>query len=148
MRRIAVALALLVVLAVPAQAAADIGFRGKSRQGKLVTLRTSDEGLVERFAIRWVGDCRDPRYVFRSGTETTPDSPFEVHTREQFVDVGGYRQRLRDGLRAVFRARTVGNRVSEDRWSGTFRIRAKVLRKSRLVDVCTARTRWRVVRQD
>jgi len=70
-------------------------------------------------------------------------------TRERFEDVGGYRDvDIGDGLRAVYRARTVGNRVSEHRWRGIFRIRVRVLRGDRLVDVCSARTRWRVLRRD
>jgi hypothetical protein len=148
MRRLAPLLALFVMAALPAQATADVRFRGQSTQGKLVTLRTGDDGLVERFAINWVGGCQNPRNVYREGTQTTPRSPFEVHTRERFVDVGGYRDGdIGDGLRAVYRARTVGNRVSERRWRGIFRIRVRVLRGDRLVDVCSARTRWRVTRR-
>jgi hypothetical protein len=71
-----------------------------------------------------------------------------VQTRKRFVDVGGYRDNdIGDGLRAVYRARTVGNRVSERRWRGMFRIRVRVLRGDRLVDVCHARTHWRVLRR-
>jgi hypothetical protein len=147
MKRCVVPLAVLLFAALPAEAVADIRFRGKSTQGKVVTLRTGDDGLVERFAINWVGRCRDPRYVYRTGTQTTPRSPFEEHTRERFVDVGGYRERIGDGLRAVYRARTVGNRVSERRWRGIFRIRVRVLRGDNLVDVCRARTSWRVLRR-
>jgi hypothetical protein len=61
------------------------------------------------------------------------------------VDVGGYRQRLGGGRRAVYDARTVGNRVSERRWRGIFRIRVRVLRGSRLLDRCYLRTHWRVL---
>ena len=149
MKRLAMSLALFLMAALPAEATADIHFRGKSRQDRLVTLRTGDDGLVERFAIRWVGQCRDRRHIYREGTQTTPRSPFEVHTRERFEDVGGYRDNdVGDGLRAVYRARTVGNRVSERRWRGIFRIPVRVLRGDRLVDVCSARTRWRVLRRD
>ena len=103
---------------------------------------------VERFAIRWIGHCQNPRVIYREGTQTAPRSPFEEHTRNRFVDVGGYRDSdIGDGLRAVYRARTVGNRVSERRWRGMFRIRVRVLRGGRLIDVCSARTTWRVVRQ-
>jgi len=148
MKRLAMPLALVLIAAVPAEATADIRFRGKSGQDRLVTLRTGDDGLVERFAIRWVGHCRDPRFIYKEGTQTTPRSPFEVQTRERFEDVGGYRDDdVGDGLRAVYRARIVGNRVSERRWRGIFRITARVLRGGRLVDVCSARTRWRVLRR-
>jgi hypothetical protein len=95
MKRLAMSLALFLMAAVPAEATADIHFRGKSGQDRLVTLRTGD-----------------------------------------------------DGLRAVYRARTVGHRVSERHWRGIFRIRVRVLRGDRLVDVCSARTRWRVLRRD
>jgi hypothetical protein len=141
-------LALFLMAALPAEATADIRFRGKSGQDRLVTLHTGDDGLVERFAIRWVGHCRDPRHIYREGTQTTPRSPFEVHTRERFEDIGGYRDNdIGDGMRAVYRARAVGVRVSERRWRGIFRIRVRVLRGGRLVDVCSARARWRVLRR-
>jgi len=147
MKRLAIPLALVLIAVVPAEATADIRFRGKSGQDRLVTLRTGDDGLVERFAIRWVGHCRSP-FVYKEGTQTTPRSPFEVHTRERFEDVGGYRDNdIGDGLRAVYRARAIGIRVSEARWRGSFRIRVRVLRGGRLVDVCSARTRWRVLRR-
>jgi hypothetical protein len=53
-----------------------------------------------------------------------------VQTRERFEDVGGYR-----------------DNDAERRWRGIFRITARVLRGGRLVDVCSARTRWRVLRR-
>jgi hypothetical protein len=61
--------------------------------------------------------------------------------------VGAYRERLRDGLRAVLNARVAGTRVSERRWRGIFRIRVRVFRGSREVDRCYKRTRWRVLAQ-
>jgi hypothetical protein len=131
----------------PADALADTLYIGKSGQGKGARVRTGDDGRVERFAIKWVADCRRPGFVFNSGTQTTPASPFEVHTRERFADIGGYRQRLGGGRRAVYDARTVGTRVSERRWRGIFRVRIRVLRGSRLIDRCYLRTRWRVLAQ-
>jgi hypothetical protein len=139
-----VAIAGLMVLG-PADALADTLYVGKSGQGRGARVRTGDDGRVERFAIKWLADCRRPGLGFISGTQTTPKSPFEVHTRDQFVDVGGYRERLDGGKRAVYDARTVGNRVSERRWRGTFRIRVRLLRGSRLLDRCYLRTRWRVL---
>jgi hypothetical protein len=130
-----------------ADASADTLYVGKSGQGRVAKVRTGDDGRVERFAISWVADCQRPGYVFVSGTQTTPRSPFEVHTRERFVDVGGYRERFRDGTRAVYDARTAGNRVSEQRWRGIFRISVRVLRGGRLLDRCYLRTGWRVLAQ-
>jgi hypothetical protein len=111
-------------------------------------MRTGDDGLVERFSIRWLGRCARPGYAFRGATQTTPISPFEVHTRDRFVDIGGYREPLGHGRRAVYRARTIGNRLSERRWRGIFRIRVRVMRGDRVIHRCRAITRWRVHRRD
>jgi hypothetical protein len=127
-------------------AQADVRFTGKSGQGRTVNLRTGDDGLVQRFALSWRADCRRPGFAYQAGTQTRPASPFEVHTPDRFVDVGGYRERLRGNRRAVYRARTVGNRVSDRRWRGIFRIRVRLYRGNRLIDRCYIRTRWRVRR--
>jgi hypothetical protein len=147
MKRFAGLLGLLGSMLFAPAALADTLYVGKSGQGRTAKVRTGDDGRVERFAINWRADCRRPGYSYTTGTQTTPRSPFEVHTREQFVDVGGYRERIGGGLRAVYRARTAGNRVSERRWRGIFRIRVRVLRGGTLVDRCYVRTRWRVLRR-
>jgi hypothetical protein len=139
-----VAVALVFALAAPAHA--DIKFVGKSGQGRTVNFRTNDAGLMERFAISWRGDCRRPGYFYRSGTKTTPASPLEVSTRNRWLDVGGYRERLRGGQLAIYRARAVGRRVSEHRWRGIFRATVRVFRRGRQIHRCHVRTGWRVRR--
>jgi hypothetical protein len=144
MRRLALPVAVLLVCALPAEASADIRFRGESGQNRLVTLRTGDDGMLERFGIRWRARCEREGYFFRSRTFFIP--PFDEVARDRFVDAGPTRGRIGDGLRAVAHHRVVGNRVSERRWRGTFRTRMRVLRGDRLVDRCFIRTRWRVLR--
>jgi hypothetical protein len=100
MRRLAVPLALTFAVVLPADAMADIRFRGKS-------------GV----------------------------------TRDRLVDAGVTRGRIEDGLRAVARVRVAGNRVSERRWRGIFRVNVRVLRGGRVIDRCYKRTRWRVLRR-
>jgi hypothetical protein len=100
MKRLAMSLALSLMAAVPAEAMADIHFRGKSAMTAWSSASPSGGSAG-------------------AGTGDTSN-----------------------------RARTVGNRVSERRWRGIFRIRVRVLRGDRLVDVCSARTRWRVLRRD
>jgi hypothetical protein len=127
-------------------AQADVRYTGKSGQGRTVNFRTSDDGLVQRFAISWRADCRRPGYAFVSGTQTTPASPFEVSTPDRWVDVGGYRERLPGRRLAIYHARTAGRRVSDHRWRGIFRISVRVFRRGRQFDRCHLRTRWRVRR--
>jgi hypothetical protein len=135
-----------LMAAFAAAAHADIRFTGKSGQGRTVNFRTNDAGLMQRFAISWRGDCRRPGYFYTSGTKTTPRSPLEVSTRNRWLDVGGYRERLPGRRLAIYRARTGGRRVSEHRWRGTFRITVRVMRRGRQIHRCHARTGWRVLR--
>jgi hypothetical protein len=147
MKRYAVPLALIFLAAPPAEALADAVYLGETGQGRAAKIRTGNDGRVARFAIKWRAPCERRGAFFVSGTQTTPRSPFEVHTRRRFVDVGGYREQIEDGMRAVHRARTAGNRVSGRRWRGIFRIRTTVLRGARVVHRCFLRTRWHVVKQ-
>jgi hypothetical protein len=145
MKRLAVAVAVLLVVVLPADAMADTSFRGKSGQGRLVTLRIGDDGLLERWLIRWRAPCRRPGFVLLSHTINLP--PLDLSTTSRFVDADSYRARLRGGQRAIFSSRVAGNRVSGRRWRGAFRVRARVFRGGTLVQRCSVRTRWRAVRQ-
>jgi hypothetical protein len=142
--KLALPLALLIIAILPAEALADIQFRGKSGQGRLVTLRTADDGVPERVGVRWRAPCARPGFRFTSRTFFLP--PFDSVTRDRLVDAGVNRMRLRDGLRAVINVRVAANRRSEARWRGIFRVRVRVLRRGRVVDRCYKRTAWRVAR--
>jgi hypothetical protein len=145
MKRLVLPLAALLVAVLPAQATADVRFRGESGQGRLVTLRIGDDGLLERWLIRWRAPCRRPGFVLLSHTINLP--PLDLSTPDRFVDADSYRARLRGGQRAIFNARVAGNRVSGRRWRGIFRVRARVFRGGALVHRCSTRTRWRVGRR-
>jgi hypothetical protein len=146
MRRFAGLVVVLGLMALmPADALADIRFRGKTGQDRLATLRSDDAGMVERFGISWRAPCRRPGYRYTHATSFLP--AYDLLTRDRFVDEDSYRERFDNGIRAILSARVAGTRVSERRWRGIFRIRVRVFRGSREVDRCYVRTRWRVVRQ-
>jgi hypothetical protein len=146
MRRFAGLVAVAGVMALaPADALADIRFRGTTGQDRLATLRSDDAGMVQRFGISWRAPCRRPGYRYRHATTFLP--AYDLLTRDRFVDEDSYRERFDNGIRAILSARVAGARVSERRWRGIFRIRVRVFRGSREVDRCYVRTRWRVVRQ-
>jgi hypothetical protein len=126
----------------PADALADTQFRGKSGQGKVAKLHTGDDGLVQGFAIGWRAPCQRPRFRYIASTRFVP--AYDASTADRFVDADAYRERFKNGVRAILSVRVVGARVSERRWRGTFRISARVFRGSRQIDRCHARTRWRV----
>jgi hypothetical protein len=134
----------IVVVALPAHAAADLRFRGKTGQGRLVTLRTDDAGMVEMVDIGWRSRCQ-PGGWSQGATKFLPR--FDLLTRDRIVDAGSYRERLEGGIRSILNARVAGSRVSERRWRGVFRIRERVFRGGRLVMTCYRRTGWKVVRR-
>jgi hypothetical protein len=136
---------LVLMALVPSTALADIRFRGKSGQDRLATLRSDDAGIVERFGISWRAPCRRPGFRYMNSTQFL--TPYDLLTHDRFVDADSYRERFDNGIRAILSARVAGNRVSERRWRGIFRIRVRVFRGSREVDRCYVRTGWRVVRQ-
>jgi hypothetical protein len=145
MKRLVLPLAALLVAVVPAEATADVRFRGESGQGRLVTLRIGDDGLLRHWSIRWRAPCRRPGFALLSSTSSLP--PVDLSTRDRFVDADGYRARLRGGQRAIFNVRVAGNRASARRWRGIFRVRTRVFRGGALVHRCSTRTRWRVGRR-
>jgi hypothetical protein len=142
MKTLAVPLAVGLILALAPTASADIWFRGKSGQDRRVTLRTDDAGTLERFGISWRAPCRKPGYRYRNWSAFIP--PFDSVTHDRFVDAGHYHQRLGGGIRAILYPRVAGNRTSDSRWRGIFRMRVRVFRGSRQIDRCYMRTRWRV----
>jgi hypothetical protein len=127
------------LLATPASADAAL-WRGKTEQGRLASVRTGPDGMVTRVRIHWRAPCRPGRYVGGTGFVR----PFDVMTPLNFRDRGTYRARLNNGFRARL---TVGlnGRISRNlrRWSGSFRVRARILRRGRVVDTCRVRgVRW------
>jgi hypothetical protein len=144
MRRYAVPLAVLVLVALPATALADIRFRGKTGQrGFGVVLRTGDDGIFKQLDIGWRARCGVGTYTH----STKILAPLDSLTRDRFVDADAYRERVNDGFRSIIDARVAGNRVSEARWRGIFRVRVRVFKGSRRVDTCYKRTRWRALRR-
>lgn len=109
-----------------------------------VALQTLDDGLLKQFDIGWRAPCRKPGWFYKHETKILP--PVDSLTRDRFVDTDSYRERINDGFRAILNARVVGNRVSERRWRGIFRMRVRVFNGSRPVTRCYKRTRWRAAR--
>lgn len=137
MRTLALTVVVAAVLVAPTAADART-WRGKTTQGRAVTVATGADGLVERVRVSWRAPCRKGRYVSR--TLFLP--PFDVSEQARFEDAGSYRSRVEGGYRARHRVLVRGRRDG-DRWRGTFRVRTRVLREGRLVDRCgLRRVRW------
>jgi len=126
------------VLVAPAVADART-WRGKTKQGRTVSVRTGADELVNRVRLDWRAPCRKGHYVSR--TLLLP--PYDVSETSVFEDAVTIRSNVEGGYRArhlVFARGTLG---ADDRWTGIFRVRTRVTRDGREVDRCRLkRVRW------
>jgi hypothetical protein len=135
-------LALIAVSAVAAALPASAGaatWKGKTRQGRGVVVRTGDDGTVERVRIGWKARCADGTYTSR----TLFMPPLDSATSTTFADAGSYRGHP-DGYRARIWVRIAGSLDAGDgSWSGTFRVKVRVSKGGEYVDTCRLRRlRW------
>jgi hypothetical protein len=128
---LAPAVACAAVLAVPAVADAKV-WRGKTEQGRAVSVRTGTDDLVNQVRVAWRAPCRKGHYVSR--TLFVP--PLDVSQPDRFEDAGTYRSRLKDGYRARHTVYVRGRLGADDRWRGVFRVRTRVRRDGRVIDRC------------
>jgi len=139
---IAVVLACASPLAAPAGASAAKVFQGKTQQGRAVTVRVGDDGLVERVRVRWKAvRCRRGKAFFQD--ETTFRARFDDSRPEAFADAGRYTVSERGALRSRITIRIDGSRELDaanpaaEAWTGTLRATIVVRRRGRAFDRCT-----------
>ena len=125
----AAVLAAGMIVAAPAEAAK---WKGKTRQGRGVSVHTGPDGLVSYARIRYSAPCGD-RKVLRSGVFFVPT--LDRSTPTAFADGGPMRFRV-GAERVRANVRVVGGLRRSGRWTGTFRIRARIFRNGRLVTTC------------
>jgi hypothetical protein len=137
MRRLAL-LACAALLAAPAAADAKT-WRGKTKQGRMVSVRTGADDLVNQVRVGWRAPCKKGHYVSR----TLFPPPFDVSETDVFEDAGTFTTETQDGYRARQRVFVRGTLGADDRWTGSFRVRTRVRRDGRVVDTCRLeRVRW------
>jgi len=129
----ALALAATLTVAAPAEAAK---WRGKTRQGRGVSVHTDANGVVSYAKIRYIAPCRDNTAVFANVFFVPPlDSAGTV----SFRDGGPWRFRI--GKHTTVRARGTisGGLRRSGRWTGNFHARLKVYVRGRLDTTCRIR---------
>lgn len=138
----------IVALVLPATASgATKRFRGETAQSRVARLVVGESGRVQRMVISWrANDCRQRRSFVRNVTVFRP-LPRRA-TADAFTVAGSYRVRDKGGIRIRIRVSARGTRTFDpanpiaEQWSGSFRSRATVRRRGRVVDRCRLRTTW------
>jgi hypothetical protein len=111
-------------------------YRGKTRQGRSVAVRTDANGTPVFVRINWRAPCRRGRYLGR--TFFVP--PYDFAAPNVFEDGGVLRERLRRGLRARLNVFARGElNTATGRWRGNFHVRAVITRRGRRIDTCRIR---------
>ena len=136
-------------LLLPADALASKTFRGKTQQGRGVSVLVGNDGLVDRVRINWrTRRCALGGSRFQDATQFV--GPFEPTTVDRFGDAGSYTVRDRGGIRSRVRITLAGRRIVDpanpaaERWEGTLRASVTVRRKGRTIDRCALRSiGWR-----
>ena len=138
MRTLALAVGCAVVLAAPASADARV-WRGKTKQGRMVSVRTGADDLVNQVRVGWRAPCQEGHYVSR----TLFPPPFDVSKKNRFEDTGTYSTETQDGYHARHTVFVRGRLRANGRWRGVFRVTARVRKDGRVVDTCRLkRVRW------
>jgi hypothetical protein len=133
--------ALIAALLVPAVADAKT-WRGKSKQGRSVLVRTGSDGVVKRAWIDYRARCDDGN-SFLHRIEFLP--PLDAAGTTAFQDEGVIKWTFRVSReRAKGRTSIDGGLRSSGRWTGNFRLRVKIRRNGRVIATCrTGRVGWR-----
>jgi hypothetical protein len=136
-----IVLALTILLALPAVAEAAL-WRGKTRQGQPVSVRTGADGVVNRVRIGFVARCDDGK-GFERGVRFLP--PLDATSTNAVQDEGVIKWTFtKSRERAKGRTSVDGGLRTSGRWTGNFRLRVKIRRNGRVIATCrTGRVGWK-----
>jgi hypothetical protein len=133
----------VVIAALLAPAVADAKtWRGKTKQGRGVSVRTGSDGLVKRVRIDYRARCNDGNsFVHR--ILFLP--PLDASATTAFQDEGVIKWTFRVSReRARGRTSIDGGLRSSGRWTGNFRLRVKIREHGRVIATCrSGRVGWK-----
>jgi hypothetical protein len=128
----AVVLAAGLIVAAPAEAAK---WRGKTRQGRGVSVHTDANGVANYARIRYIAPCRNGNVAKETIWFV---APFDRTSTTSFSDGGPWRFRV-NGVVIRARGRMSGGLRRSGRWTGNFKVRLRVFRHGQLETTCRIR---------
>jgi hypothetical protein len=134
MFRLIAALAAFTLVAVPAIAEAET-LRGKTSQGRGITLTLGADGVPTSVRFNWNLSCRKSKET--GPTRSSFLRPFDQATPDVLNDADTARRRFAGGLRVRSRGSISGQRTGQS-WSGTLSFERQFSRRGKVFDTCKA----------
>lgn len=131
-----------LLLGFTATASAATTFQGPTSQDKTIKLTVDKDGVPSKAAYDWDMDCSGGGTLSNGGTLS---SRFTNANARGFRSSGMYQADIERRFEADIRVRIEGDRASDTRFTGTFKLRAKVYEKGagELLTRCsTGIVRW------
>lgn len=122
---LAVLVAAIALLVAAPTALATVNYTGKTTQGNDFTLRTADDGITERASYGWDMNCKGGGTLTNGGTV----SRFPDATVNGFKGKGKYESVIENKFLGTFKVRIDGERQSDTRFTGSFKLSAKIVKK-------------------
>jgi hypothetical protein len=118
------------LVSAPAEAAK---WRGKTRQGRGVSVHTDANGVANYARLRFIAPCTDRTAVFSTIWFTTP---LDSTSTTSFSDGGPWKFRIGKHTLVRARGRISGGLRRSGRWTGTFKVHLRVYVHGRLDTTC------------
>jgi hypothetical protein len=135
------ALTALTLVVVPATAEAKT-LRGKTSQGRGITLTLSADGVPTRVRFQWNLSCKKSKET--GPVKSSFVRPFDQATADVLKDSDTSRRRYSDGL-LVRQTGSISGQRTDQGWSGTLSWKRQFSRKGKVFDTCKAeRITWSV----
>ncbi|MDA0171978.1 hypothetical protein OJ998_22950 [Solirubrobacter taibaiensis] len=134
MFRLIVAALTALLIAVPATAEAKT-LRGKTSQGRSITMKLGSDGVPTSLRFKWNLSCNKSKET--GATSSSFLRPFDQATADVLNDADRVSKRYRGGLRVRTSGTLTGQRAGET-WSGTLSIKREFFRKGKRFDTCKA----------
>ena len=112
-------------------------FRGKTRQGKPVSLVTRADGSLRWQRIKWTARCHPGS--FTNTTELIPPFDFSVPGRFRDGSPPSYNHPMDDGLHARVKVQSSGHVGAHGRWRGRLRADVGIFRGTNRIATCHVR---------
>jgi hypothetical protein len=134
MFRLSAALAAFTFVAAPATAEAKT-LRGKTSQGRGITLTLGADGVPTHVRFKWNLSCRKSKET--GPTKSSFLRPFDQATPDVLKDADTARLRYAGGLR-VWQTGSISGQRAGQSWSGTLSIKRQFSRRGKVFDTCKA----------